>query len=399
MKLFTKKILKCFSVLTLSLLIVLVGILGVYDYIIPDNVSFFEGDQLPVFMYAEASAVRLDNNDDTVCADYRLFDILPLKTVELSAYKDIQLIPGGMPFGVKFFTQGIVVAGFCDVESYNGEVNPAKSAGLKAGDIITHINGKPAAATADLSKAIEACGGSQITLTYIRGGEAHNVSLKPEKNKSDGKYKTGIIIRDSGAGIGTVSFIDPNSKMFAGLGHGICDSETGELIPMRRGAVIDVTISGIQKGLSGAPGEIKGFFNREKLGSMIKNSECGIFGVFTDIPKNPLSGAIPIGLKNELKEGEATIYCTLDDTGIHAYTINISDINKNADGGKCFNIKVTDPALIEKTGGIIQGMSGSPIIQNGKLVGSVTHVLVNDPTRGYGIFVENMLSEMSKRSA
>lgn len=394
MKLFTNKILKRISVLTLSLLILLVGIIGVYDYVIPDRVSYFEGGELPVFMYAEASSLKFEDSDATACAEYKLFDLLPLKTVELSAYKEIKLIPGGMPFGVKFFTDGILVAGFCDVETVGGKDNPAKNAGLKTGDLITHINGKTASGTADLSNAVEACNGAEITLTYLRGEESHSLCLTPQKSKSDGKYKTGLMIRDSGAGIGTVSFIVPDSGLFAGLGHGICDTENGSLIPIRRGAVIDVTISGIEKGQSGAPGEIKGFFNREKLGSMIKNTDCGVFGVFTSLPQNPLSPALPIGLKGELREGEATIFCTLDDTGMHAYTVNISGINRNADGGKCFSVKVTDPALLEKTGGIIQGMSGSPIIQNGKLVGAVTHVLVNDPTKGYGIFIENMLSQI-----
>ena len=297
-----------------------------------------------------------------------------------------------MPFGVKFFTEGIMVSGFCDVDTPNGKENPARSAGIKAGDVITHVNGKAARGTSDLSIAIENCGGGEITLTYKRGDDSREAKLTPVKSEGDGKYKTGILIRDSGAGIGTVSFIVPESGVFAGLGHGICDSENGTLIPTRRGAVIDVTISGIEKGVSGAPGEIKGFFNKEKLGSMIKNTDCGIFGVFTNIPKNPLSPPLPIGLKGDLLEGEAVIYCTLDDGGIKSYNVEISDINRNASGGKCFNVKITDPRLIEKTGGIIQGMSGSPIIQNGKLVGAVTHVMVGDPTMGYGIFIENMLN-------
>lgn len=400
MKLSKNRILKTVSVLTLSLLILLVGILGVYDYIIPDNVSYFEGDELPVFLYAEASSLKFDNTEDLSCAEYRLFDFLPLKTVGLTSYyKDTKLIPGGMPFGIKFFTDGLMVAGFCDIDTDTGEVNPAKAAGLKLHDIITHIDGKAVSGTSSLSDAIDASRGAEITLTYMRDGSTHDVSITPIKSNGDGKYKTGIMIRDSGAGIGTVSFIVPESGVFAGLGHGICDTETGSLIPMRRGAVVDVTISGIEKGLSGAPGEIKGFFKQTKLGSMIQNTDCGVFGVFTEAPANPLSEALPIGLKGELKEGEATIYCTLDDSGMHAYTVSISDINKNADGGKCFNVKVTDPALLEKTGGIIQGMSGSPIIQNGKLVGAVTHVLVNDPTRGYGIFIENMLNQIGELAA
>ena len=367
-----------------------VGLLGIYDYIIPNNVSYFEGDKLPVFMYAEASAISADNDDETN-AEYRLLGVVPVKNVKLTSYKDIRLIPGGMPFGVKFFTEGLMISGFCDVDTETGDLNPAKEAGLKINDLITHVDGQPVASPHDLSLAIDGSGGKEITLTYTRGDTSCEIKLTPVKCASDGKFKTGIVIKDSGAGIGTVSFIEPESGIFGGLGHGICDTDSGTLIPMKRGAIVDVTISGVEKGLSGTPGEIKGFFNKQKLGSMIKNSECGIFGVFTEVPQNPLSQALPIGLKSELKEGEAQIYCTLEDGEMKCYTVKISNIDKNADGGKCFNVKITDPLLIEKTGGIIQGMSGSPIIQNGKLIGAVTHVLVNDPTKGYGIFIENML--------
>ena len=393
MKLLKNRFLKSLSVIVLSLSLVFVGILGIYDYIIPDRVSFFEDKDLPVFMYAEAWT---ENGacDNINTAEYRLLGVLPLKKVDLDAHKDIKLIPGGMAFGVKFFTEGLIIAGFSDVATQSGDCNPAKTSGLKINDVITHINGKAVTGTQDLGAALEASCGEPITLTYLRGDKSGEVKVTPVKSINDGKFKIGVIIKDSGAGIGTVSFIDPESGFFAGLGHGICNSESGALIPMKRGIVLDVTISGIEKGESGAPGEIKGFFNQNKLGSMIKNTECGVYGVFTKPPVNPLSEALPIGLKGELKEGEAKIFCTLEDGKMKAYSVSISDINRNADGGKCFTVKVTDPALIEKTGGIIQGMSGSPIIQNGKLVGAVTHVLVNDPTRGYGIFIENMLNQI-----
>lgn len=392
MKLFKKKIFSLVSVLTLAITLCLVAVMGIYDYVIPNRVSFFEGEELPVFLNAEASSIKLLDSKDGSSASYKLFNVLPLKSVEAISYKDKSLIPGGMPFGIKFFTDGLLISGFNDVKTKDGSVNPAKDAGLKANDIITKINGKSVRSTTSLSDAVSASEGKEITITYLRGGKEYNTSVTPVISENEGAYKTGIIIRDSGAGIGTVSFIDPENGFFAGLGHGICEGENGTLIPISRGAVLDVTISGIEKGLSGAPGEIRGYFNQKKLGSMIKNSDCGVYGVFTDIPSNPLSKPLKIGLKSEICEGDAKIYCTLGEEGIKEYTVTIYDINRNADGGKCFSIKVTDAELLEKTGGIIQGMSGSPIIQNGKLVGAVTHVLVNDPTRGYGIFIENMLA-------
>jgi stage IV sporulation protein B len=180
---------------------------------------------------------------------------------------------------------------------------------------------------------------------------------------------------------------------FGGLGHGICDGETGELTPIVNGNVLGVTVNGIVKGQRGTPGEIKGYFNSSKVGSIYKNTENGIFGTMAEVPEALKGQLYSIALKNDVKEGEASILCTLSDNVRKEYKIQISNINRNADGNKCFTVKVTDERLLNATGGIVQGMSGSPIIQNGKLIGAVTHVLINDPTTGYGIFIENMLSQ------
>ena len=183
----------------------------------------------------------------------------------------------------------------------------------------------------------------------------------------------------------------PETNFFGGLGHGICDGETGAVIPMERGTVTDVTINGVVKGVAGAPGELRGSFKNNKTGSLLENTSCGVFGIFTALPENH-GELLPIALKNEVKSGDAYIICTLDSGNPQKYTVKITDINHDASGSKCFSIKITDSRLLSKTGGIVQGMSGSPIIQNGKLVGAVTHVMVNDPTTGYGIFIENMLN-------
>ena len=177
------------------------------------------------------------------------------------------------------------------------------------------------------------------------------------------------------------------------MGHGICDADSGELIAMRRGTVSDVTISSVVKGAIGAPGELKGYFNPGKSGALLGNSGCGVWGVFSDPPQAPTE-ALPVGLRNDVKEGSAEIFCTLDSNKIGRYRVELSNIDRSATGSKCFSVKITDPALLAASGGIVQGMSGSPIIQNGKLVGAVTHVLINDPTSGYGIFLENMLVSM-----
>ena len=308
------------------------------------------------------------------------------------SYKDLKLIPGGIAFGVKFQTEGIMVVGFDDVETSSGKTNPAFDAGIREKDVIIKLDGKELRSAAELTEAVETCEGRALTLTYTRNGKEYTAKLTPRFSDSDGKYKTGLWVRDSGAGIGTVTYIDPQTLTFGGLGHGICDSETGGIIPLNRGTVMDVTIGGVQKGAVGAPGEIKGYFSSSKTGTLYSNTYCGVFGLFGELPKNLPSGAIPIGTRSEIKDGDAYIWCTLDESGPQRYSIKISEINRSANGNKCFTVTVNDKKLIEKTGGIVQGMSGSPIIQNGKLVGAVTHVLINDPTSGYGIFIENMLN-------
>lgn len=313
---------------------------------------------------------------------------------------DVKLIPGGIPFGVKFSTEGVVVIGFCDLEGIQKTQNPAYLAGLRPKDIITKINGRKIEDADDLSGEIDKSHGQEVSLTYTRSGQEKTVKLKPAYSASEGKYKTGIWVRDAGAGIGTVTYIDPISGEFGGLGHGICDGETGELIPMERGVVTDVKINAVKKGISGVPGEIKGYFGTDKQGSLTSNTECGVFGMLSKIPRE-LGSAVPIATRDKVKNGEAELLCTLDESGRQSYKVEISSINRNAEGSKCFIVKVTDPALIEKTGGIIQGMSGSVLLQNGKIIGAVTHVMINDPTVGYGIFIENMLSaaEMSTARA
>ena len=326
--------------------------------------------------------------DITLTADGATPESLPCSPV-LS--DETALIPGGIPFGVKFTTNGILIIGFCDVDSDHGKINPAYNAGLRAGDVILKLNDHTVRDAEMLGSLMEEGEGRPFTVTFMREKKEQTVTVTPAYSVSEGKYKSGIWIRDGGAGIGTVTFIDPESGMFAGLGHGICDGDTGQLIPMDRGTVIDVTISGIVRGQAGSPGEVKGHFNHNKLGSVFGNTDCGVFGLFTEIP-SACGKAIPVAARGEIHDGKAELLCSLDSNTVTHYAVTISAIHRDATSNKCFTVTVTDPTLISKTGGIIQGMSGSPIIQDGKLVGAVTHVLVNDPTRGYGIFIENMLN-------
>ena len=211
---------------------------------------------------------------------------------------------------------------------------------------------------------------------------------------NNGEFSLGIVLKDGAAGIGTITYIDPETGLFGGLGHGICDPETGVLMPLRSGSSMKVEIGGVIKGKSGRPGELKGYFLSERTGNVKSNTVCGVFGYFSSIPS--LKDPIPVGNRDELKEGKATVYSTLGDDGIKAYEIEISKIDRGSTDNKSFVITVTDDQLKARSGGIVQGMSGSPIVQDGKLVGAVTHVLISDPTRGYGVFIENMLNNSKK---
>ncbi|MBE6633777.1 MAG: SpoIVB peptidase [Ruminococcaceae bacterium] len=316
-------------------------------------------------------------------------DSIPCGSVQAGQYEGMMLTPGGMTFGVRFLTEGVTVVGFCDVETGKGRTNPAMEAGLKLKDVILQVNGKPLVGASQLTERIEHCEGRELVLLCRRGGEEIELRLKPVMG--DGGYKTGIWVRDSGAGIGTVTFFLPESGAFAGLGHGICDADTGELIRMRKGTVSDVTVSAVVKGAAGAPGELKGYFKPGKVGALLGNTACGVWGIYTELPE-AAQAPMPVGLRNDLQEGEAYILSTLSDNRVGRYAVEITNIHRDAAGSKCFTVKVTDPTLLQTSGGIVQGMSGSPIIQNGKIVGAVTHVLINDPTTGYGIFIENMLN-------
>jgi len=309
------------------------------------------------------------------------------------ALEGLMLYPGGMPFGVKFITEGVTVVGIGEVEGAKGRVNPAALAGLCERDVILAIDGHEITGAAHLTEAIEKSEGRALVLHCRRGAREFDARVTPIYCPAESRYKTGIWVRDSGAGIGTVTFIIPETGAFAGLGHGICDASTGALIPMRRGSVSDVTISSVVRGTAGNPGELKGYFNAGKVGALLGNSTCGVWGVFSEVPEVSCE-PMPIALRDEIEEGEATVWCTLDSNELGQYTVQISNINRDADGSKCFTVTVTDPALLAASGGIVQGMSGSPIIQNNKIIGAVTHVLINDPARGYGIFVENMLANM-----
>ncbi len=377
----------------LLVLCALVGIFfGVYGLAIPKTVSCFSGDEIPSYLGASFESDAASASRQGVVSfergQYKLFGAIPVKSVTVAKLEDVKVYAGGAPFGIKFSLKGASVVGF-----EGEEQNPAFKAGLRLYDTIIKINGKEISSSSELSSAAEK--GAELELTYIRAGKEGKVRFKPKYSESDKKYTLGLWLKDSGAGIGTLTYVLEDGS-FGGLGHGVCESETGELLPMTNGRVLGVTINGLIKGKRGTPGELKGYFNSSDMGLLYKNTDVGVFGSLKHIPSVIADKTYSLGLKNEIREGAASVICTLDDNVRREYSIEISNINRNAEGNKCFCVKITDEKLLAMSGGIIQGMSGSPIIQNGKLVGAVTHVLVNDPTTGYGIFIENMLAEASR---
>lgn len=332
---------------------------------------------------------------ETNTMQLRYKGIIPIKQVNLEYIEEIMLVPCGTAFGVKMRTDGVVVVGIGEVEGACGIVCPADNAGMKVGDIITSINGQKVLNNEEVASIINQSDGNELLVNIRRKNLEYELTLKPEKSTYDGSYKGGFWVRDSSAGIGTITFYNPATGVFGGLGHPICDVETGDILPLMNGEVVDVQITGIHKGLNGIPGELRGVFAKSSpTGRLMLNSESGVFGYLNNSPTN--TAAVPLGLRQEITRGEATIYCTLDSGEPKEYSIYIDSVDiSGSNPTKNMVIRITDPRLLETTGGIVQGMSGSPIIQGGKIIGAVTHVFVNDPTKGYGIFAENMIKTSS----
>ena len=292
--------------------------------------------------------------------------------------EEISLVPGGGVFGVRLKQKYVTVT--------ESTLIPM----LKAGDIILSVDGVEVGCAEEIKQIVRSSGGNSITIRALHRG--NEIALEVRPGLVDGEYSLGLSLRDGAAGLGTVTFIDPKSGIFGGLGHGVCDGDSGEVIAMERGEVCGVILGGIHKGESGKPGELCGILTDKRLGSLSDNTECGVFGQLAE-GYDPSAEAIPVGLRDEISEGAAVIRSTLKNGMTADYKIEIYDIDRDSTGSKSFRIRVTDTTLTALTGGIVRGMSGSPIIQNGKLVGAVTHVLVADPTEGYGIFIENMLTK------
>lgn len=358
------------------------GIAAIYTYYyaaLPVNINIEAGDSLTDTGFSPAYLKSTENG-----AEYYLCNI-PIKRAVVTEQERRYVIPGGVPFGIKVMSDGVMIVSTADG-------SPAKKAGLKEGDVITSVNGTEVFTNSELSEAIQLSEGC-AEIVFERGGSEISANVEPAL--TDGVQKIGAWVRDSAAGIGTLTFIDPQSKMFGGLGHSVSDATTGDAVPLRSGEISAADIYDIVKGEKGCAGELCGAILPDSdIGEVTKNTPTGIFGNFD----GEICGeAIPAAFRQEVKTGGASILTTIDGGEPREYSIEIERINlPDLLGSKGMLIRITDPELLEKTGGIVRGMSGSPIIQNGRLAGAVTHVLLSDPTRGYAVFAESMLEELEQ---
>lgn len=301
-----------------------------------------------------------------------------------------KVILGGYPVGLKLYADGVIIVGTEAVDTSTGDVDTAEKAGLAVGDVIKKVNGIKVTTNSEVSQYIENSNGDYLEFEIMRGKELLKVNFCAAFSVSEGKYKAGLWIRDSSAGIGTVTFCTQNG-LFASLGHAVCDIDTKEVLPISQGECTNVNLTGFIKGGSGVTGELCGILEGESVGVIYDNGGIGVYGEFNALPKANL---IEVANTDEVKTGEASIFTTLENGVVTEYKIEIVSVDSDSRENKNLVLKVTDKNLIDKSGGIIQGMSGSPIVQNGKLVGAVTHVFLDDPTGGYGIFAETMLVKL-----
>ncbi|MBO4338735.1 MAG: SpoIVB peptidase [Clostridia bacterium] len=383
--------------LCFCLLIIALSVIGYF--VLPDSIVTGNGNDNSKNVIYTVQSVSSDGQVRTFDAEktenednafYSLLGIFPVKKVNVTRSDRVYVYPSGQTFGLKLYSDGVLIVSVDETVSEDGSLSPAKKAGLKTGDIIRKMNSKPVSSSADVTNAIAVSKGKSIEMIIERDGKEIKVSFTPVRSDG-GVLKAGMWIRDSFAGIGTMTFYT-DENVFGGLGHAVTDIDTGQTVPISGGEAVKADINGCIRGTRQAAGELYGSFTEEKLGDLFENGDRGVFGLLSQTPSD--NEKIPVALRQEISTGKAQIKATVDENGPEYFDINIIKLNLSSDGNlRNMVIEVTDERLIEKTGGIVQGMSGSPIIQNNKLVGAVTHVFVNNPLQGYGIFAENMINE------
>ena len=399
-------------ILLVFLFIIYIYILVIYH--IPDQITIFEGEDISlktffgITLHAEEDVltVSADTGQKTINTvgnekvSVKLFDKLFIKNVDVSVLPRTTVIPVGNIAGVKLYTNGVLVVGMSEIEGEDSKTyKPYENSGIEEGDTIVKVNNTMIYSTDDLIENVNLSNGENVKIEYIHEKETKECSIRPVKTNEE-EYKLGLWVRDSAAGVGTVTFYEPETQQFGALGHGITDIDTGDLLNISSGEFVTAKVLNIKKGEDGNPGKIQGTVEeQETIGEITKNTEFGIYGKIEDASSLniDMSKEMEVALRDEIQTGKATILCSLDNQTVKEYEIEITKIyRENNYNNKSMEIKLTDQALIEKTGGIIQGMSGSPIIQNGKFVGAVTHVFVDSATEGYAVFGDLMLKQSKK---
>lgn len=387
--------------------------------LLPSSIIIFEGEELNLKTVVGLKIRRANNANTPVIQassladseqsskyetagtfelNLNLFGTIPVKEIDVNVIPKTKVIPMGNLIGAKLYTSGVLVVGMSEIQGKDFQKHkPYADSGIEEGDMIVEMNSKKISNTDELVETVNSSDGEEIQIKYVRNDETITTSIQPIKSE-DNEYKLGLWVRDAAAGVGTLTFYEPSTGKFAALGHGIVDVDTGDIINIANGELVTSNLVAIKKGEKGTPGEIKGSIDSGvTIGNISKNTNFGVFGLVSNKNNLNLNGAkeYEVALRSEIQTGEAEIICELENEKKEQYKIEISKIyTSNNYDNKSMMIKITDERLLQKTGGIIQGMSGSPIIQNGKFVGAITNVLVSDPTTGYAIFGDLMVKQM-----
>ncbi len=388
---------KCVFALLTALCVAALGAVGYYQYTLPDSYTVSEGSRLTVGRWVaarptgEPQPAALSGEALGSPVTLSLLGVVPVKSVTVHTAEMSSVTVCGIPFGIKLYMDGVLVVGMSDVATAAGAANPAAAAGIRVGDTIVSINGQAVTTNEEVAKLVNRSGGRPLTLRVRRDGVEFTASFTPVRPADGSGWRAGLWVRDSTAGIGMLTFYDPATGAYGGLGHPVCDADTGSPVSVSGGEIVPARIYRVQKSVKGSPGELNGGFEPGRLGSLQGNADCGLFGGLSLYPAG--GRTMPVAMKQEVHTGAAQILTTVEGKEPALYTIEIRQVRTSAAAGvRNMVIRITDPVLLEKTGGVVQGMSGSPILQDGKLAGAVTHVLVDDPESGYGVFAETMLA-------
>lgn len=380
-----------------ALSILIFSAIFAYSGSLPDEIMIYKGSGVHFSSFLKITAdsnaapkavngeknVKLDNSYNVTL---KMLGAVPIKSAKVSEIDEMFAVVSGETFGIKIFTKGVMVVGMTDVESEGKRQNPAKSAGIRIGDIILSVDGANVTSNEDVADIIERSNGKEVNVKAQRNCKKFSCRITPVKSDSDGLYKAGMWVRDSSAGLGTMTFYSPVDGSYAALGHAICDVDTGLILPLQSGEIVGAKINSIVKSERGNAGELCGVFTNRMLGTLAVNNDNGLYGKLNDYSSD--EKLTKIAASGEVTTGSATILTSIDNGGPKSYSCTIERVGSC--GGHDMIIRITDDKLIKATGGIVRGMSGSPILQNGRLVGALTHVFVNDSTKGYGIFAQTM---------